>query len=193
VKWTFTGKHFTDPRSNRELELGGRGCGIFPRVWPDDDPRISEIPVHDRESLKYATTALAQMGGIAPRRAEDCDDATAAIHKLKHDTVEWHEHDTGRSSSTTKTVRPLRVAGLSTARLGYLATEPGHRVGVEDRPPWMREDEDMPGGYFYTPSDPHFKLAEGSRGRGDPTRFGMESHFTAKFPHMRANAIMHRS
>lgn len=181
VHWKFTGKNFTDGLSNRDIELKGRGCGIFPRVWPDEDARISEVPVHDRVSLKYGTTALAQHGGITPRRREAAD---VDIDKLKREPVVWHEHDHVRSSAANKQLRPLRVAGLSTARLGYLNTDPGSRSGVEDRPPWMREDEDMPGGYHFTPSDPHFKLPESARGRGDPTRFGIDEHFTASFPQM---------
>eukprot|EP00443_Scrippsiella_acuminata_P032440 CAMPEP_0115361200 /NCGR_PEP_ID=MMETSP0270-20121206/102082_1 /TAXON_ID=71861 /ORGANISM="Scrippsiella trochoidea, Strain CCMP3099" /LENGTH=185 /DNA_ID=CAMNT_0002783763 /DNA_START=31 /DNA_END=584 /DNA_ORIENTATION=+ len=60
--WSFSSRAFTDATSNRELEISTHGCGITPRVWPDSDARISEVPVTSRQALRYATTALAQQG-----------------------------------------------------------------------------------------------------------------------------------
>lgn len=176
VSWKFTGKAFTEGVSNRENELK-HGCGIIPKVHPDDDPRVGEVPVRFRHEIGFATTALAAHGGYLPRQ----DKVDPDICRYKRQMTTWHEHDHGKSTAGRKELRPLRVAGLLSARHGYINTAPGHRVGLEDRPTWMSEDEDLPGGYLYTPSDPHGLLPEGSRGRGDPTRFGIDAHFTAQF------------
>eukprot|EP00427_Karlodinium_veneficum_P029791 CAMPEP_0169221366 /NCGR_PEP_ID=MMETSP1016-20121227/21009_1 /TAXON_ID=342587 /ORGANISM="Karlodinium micrum, Strain CCMP2283" /LENGTH=225 /DNA_ID=CAMNT_0009299567 /DNA_START=39 /DNA_END=716 /DNA_ORIENTATION=- len=177
--WNFTGKSFSDGLSNREAELTGKGCGIFPRVHPPDDPRISEVPIRSRRCLSFATTALAQQGGITPRQRVVDD----SISRMKREATIWHEHDHSRSSALTKKVRSLRVAGVNSARLGHINTHLGHRnAGIEDRPSWMREDEHLPGGFLFTPSDPFSQLPEGTPGRGDPSRFGRVGHFSSSFP-----------
>lgn len=176
VSWKFTGKPFTQGISNREAELR-EGCGIHPKVWPDNDVRISEIPVTCRRDLQFATTAMAAHGGYTPRKPK----VEKEIAEHKRQLTVWHEHDHTNSSAAKKTVRPLRVAGLMSARLGYLSLDPGSRVGMEDRPSWMREDETLPGGFLFTPSDPHGRLPASARGHGDPSRFGKDAHFTATF------------
>merc|ERR1712039_729361 len=94
----------------------GRGCGIYPRVHGDSDARISEEPVANPAALKYATTALAQMGGITPRKRVVDDNLT----RLKREQVSWVQHDHERSSCSSKVLRPIRVAGVNSARLGYI-------------------------------------------------------------------------
>jgi len=179
VSWKFSGKPFTQGTSNREHELK-KGCGIFPRVWPDADARVSEVPVTSRAAIQYASTALASHGGITPRqRTVDVE-----IDHHKRQLTTWHEHDHIKSSAAGKQVRPLRVAGISSARLGGIKQDPGYRMGMEDRPEWMAEAEDLPGGYLFTPSDPLFQLPASARGRGDPTVFGKDSHFSHKFNHI---------
>lgn len=173
----FTGKAFTEGISNREAELKGGGCGIFPRVHPDNDARIAEVPVTSRRDLQFATTALAQHGGIMPRQHK----GDAGIDEHKRQQTTWHEHDHGKSSAAAKQMRPLRVAGLSAARLGYLSLPPSSRVGIEDRPTWMKENEDLPGGYLFSPSDVHGKLPASARGAGKPSRFGFDTHFSSQF------------
>lgn len=176
VSWKFSGKPFTEGISNRESELK-KGCGIFPRVWPDTDARISEVPVTSRAAIQYASTALASHGGITPRQRK----VDVEIDHHKRHITTWHEHDHIRSSAGKKQVRPLRVAGVNSARLGYIRQDPSHRAGIEDRPTWMKEAEDLPGGYLFTPSDPLFQLPASARGRGDPTVFGKDSHFSIAF------------
>merc|ERR1719160_1810214 len=174
VSWKFTGKPFTTGISNREIELK-KGCGIFPRVWPDEDSRISEVPVTCRRDLRFGTTALAAHGGIIPRM----DKIDVDVDRYKRQLTTWHEHDHGKSSAAKKQLRPLRVAGLSSARQGYIAQPPSSRVGTQDRPEWIRGETDLPGGYDFTPSDPGSLLPLSARGRGDPVRFGIDAHFTA--------------
>jgi len=127
--------------------------------------------------MTFACSALAAHGGITPRQHK----ADEGLDRHKRHPTTWHDHDHGKSSAAKKTLRPLRVAGLHTARLNYLRTDPGSRMGTEDRPTWMREDEDLPGGYLYTPSDPHGTLPASARGSGDPSRFGIDAHFTSQF------------
>mmetsp|Transcript_129341 Transcript_129341/g.322439 ORF Transcript_129341/g.322439 Transcript_129341/m.322439 type:complete len:207 (+) Transcript_129341:96-716(+) len=165
--WSFSSRAFTDATSNRELEISTHGCGITPRVWPDSDARISEVPVTSRQALRYATTALAQQGGLTPRRR--AVDSTVA--QLRAEATAWHQHDHERSTCDRKELRPIRVAGLNSARIGHIRTVPFHRTGVDDRPHWMSENEMLPGGWHFTPSD-H---------KGDPTLFGRNAHFTAGF------------
>lgn len=176
VSWRFTGKPFTNGISNRDAELK-TGCGIYPRVHPDEDPRISEVPVKSRLDLRFATTALAAQGGLVPRNHQ----AEEAISQHKRHLTTWHEHDHGKSGAAKKHIRPLRVAGVSSARLGYTSLPSSARVGTEDRPTWMPENEDLPGGYLFTPSDPHSLLPASARGRGASSRFGRTAHFTATF------------
>mmetsp|Transcript_43882 Transcript_43882/g.139766 ORF Transcript_43882/g.139766 Transcript_43882/m.139766 type:complete len:197 (-) Transcript_43882:208-798(-) len=165
-EWKFTGRQWTEATSNRARELT-HGCGITPRVWGDSDSRISEEPVTSRESLRYATTALAQMGGITPRRRAVDD----TVSQLRREKVVWHQHCHDQSRSDRKELRPLRVAGLNSAHLSYIKQRPGDRPGLAERPPWMREDEQVPGKWTFKPSDP----------KGDPTVFGRNSHFTDNF------------
>mmetsp|Transcript_20163 Transcript_20163/g.55820 ORF Transcript_20163/g.55820 Transcript_20163/m.55820 type:complete len:214 (+) Transcript_20163:109-750(+) len=171
--WSFSGKAWTHDESNRTREIA-HGCGITPRVWGDGDARISEEPVTSRSALAYGTTALAQSAGITPRRRV----IDTQMAELKRNAVAWHQHDHERSSADSKVLRPIRVAGVNTARLGWLKQNTFDRQGVDDRPHGFREDETMPGGYHFTPADPD----------GDPTRFGRDAHFTAKFGHARGMA-----
>mmetsp|Transcript_49313 Transcript_49313/g.107357 ORF Transcript_49313/g.107357 Transcript_49313/m.107357 type:complete len:206 (-) Transcript_49313:97-714(-) len=173
--WPFTGKQWTERGSNgsnrtQEAARGAQGVGVVPRVWPDSDPRISEVPVLSRASLRYATTALAQQGGIIPReQVVDRD-----LLELKRNPVRWVQHDPKRSTCDSKVLRPFKVAGVNSARLGWLSAHSATRQGIDDRPPGMREDETLPGGFLFSPSEAH----------GDPTRFGRDTHFTSGFANL---------
>mmetsp|Transcript_46265 Transcript_46265/g.134751 ORF Transcript_46265/g.134751 Transcript_46265/m.134751 type:complete len:202 (+) Transcript_46265:66-671(+) len=165
--FNFSGRPFTTAISNRDRELAGRGCGVHPRVWPDEDPGISEVPITSRGSLRFATTALAQFGGMTPRRRV----VDSGVSLLRQQATMWHQHDHERSRADHKELRAFPVAGLNSARLGYMKQRPCDRMGVDDRPPWMQENEHLPGGWHFTPSD----------SVGDPTLFGRNHHFTAGF------------
>merc|ERR1712118_357871 len=95
--------------------------------------------------------ALAAHGGIIPRM----DKIDVDVDRYKRQLTTWHEHDHGKSSAAKKQLRPLRVAGLSSARQGYIAQPPSSRVGTQDRPEWIRGETDLPGGYDL----PHRTLA----------------------------------
>merc|ERR1712014_363856 len=99
------------------------------------------------------------MGGITPRERNIDDNIT----QLKRQTTIWHEHDHAGSSAFNKKVRAHRVAGVNSARLGYINTHAGHRAtSIDDRPHWMSEQEDLPGGFYFTPSDPDCLLPVGT-------------------------------
>lgn len=156
--FSFSGRHFTDPESNL---TNPRGCGITPQVWPDADPRISEVPITSREDLQWATTSIAQFGGVTPRRGRPVH-TDVADHARLRATWSNHHHD-----------KPLRVAGISTARLGHNGTAAADRQGVDDRPTILgwSENETLPGGYHYSP-----------RRDDGQSAFGRRSNFTQRWP-----------
>eukprot|EP00929_Paragymnodinium_shiwhaense_P050931 TRINITY_DN25639_c0_g1_i1.p1 TRINITY_DN25639_c0_g1~~TRINITY_DN25639_c0_g1_i1.p1 ORF type:complete len:214 (+),score=21.79 TRINITY_DN25639_c0_g1_i1:85-726(+) len=172
-EFKFTGRLWTDPTCNRAAELK-KGCGVYPRVWGDADARNSEVPITSREALRFfGTTSLAQHAGLTPR--DHRTDNDKEVLDLKRAPVIWPEHDRERSECDRKVLRPMKVAGVNTARLGARKLHSFQRMGVDDRPPWMKEDETMPGGYHFAPAEPN----------GDPTRFGRSQHFSKKFGHKR--------
>eukprot|EP00933_Yihiella_yeosuensis_P023510 TRINITY_DN18326_c4_g1_i1.p1 TRINITY_DN18326_c4_g1~~TRINITY_DN18326_c4_g1_i1.p1 ORF type:complete len:204 (+),score=26.96 TRINITY_DN18326_c4_g1_i1:83-694(+) len=166
-RFLFSGKHFTHSDTNRNFEIK-RGCGISPRVWGDHDDRVAEEPVINRAALQYATMSISAQGGHTPRRRQ-VDDYVA---QLRREATRWQQHDHEKSNSKKKELRHMVAAGRNSASLGYCRLHSCHRPpGVDDRPPWMREDEHLPGGWEFTPSDP----------TGDPTLFGKDSQFSMSF------------
>lgn len=169
-RFAFTGRPFTEGLSNRQFELV-RGCGISPRVWPDEDPRITEHPVVNRSMVQHGTTALASLGGYTQRPREPDD----LVRTYKRERVEWHEHDRERSGVDKKVLRPVKVAGMRSAHMGANAQGFMHPGGIEDRPHWMsgrRDDDHLPGRWKFKPSDPQQCV---------PTLFARDSNFTKAF------------
>eukprot|EP00441_Pelagodinium_beii_P042583 CAMPEP_0197627722 /NCGR_PEP_ID=MMETSP1338-20131121/6256_1 /TAXON_ID=43686 ORGANISM="Pelagodinium beii, Strain RCC1491" /NCGR_SAMPLE_ID=MMETSP1338 /ASSEMBLY_ACC=CAM_ASM_000754 /LENGTH=200 /DNA_ID=CAMNT_0043198521 /DNA_START=41 /DNA_END=640 /DNA_ORIENTATION=+ len=166
MTWTWTGKPWTHSDTNRAKEISD-GCGITPRAIGKHDQRVNEQPVTSRFAMQYATMAISAHGGHTPRKRNVDDN----IARLRREARMWHQHDHMRSTAAKKELRSIQAAGVSSAHLAYLSTHAAQRTGVDDRPPWMREDEHLPGGWDFTPSDP----------TGDPSRFGRTSHLTTSF------------
>eukprot|EP00928_Gymnodinium_smaydae_P023384 TRINITY_DN19322_c0_g1_i1.p1 TRINITY_DN19322_c0_g1~~TRINITY_DN19322_c0_g1_i1.p1 ORF type:complete len:204 (+),score=13.53 TRINITY_DN19322_c0_g1_i1:57-668(+) len=168
------GKPWTDPESHRAKELR-KGAGIYPRVQEESEYKLTKVPTVDRRTLGFSTTAMASLAGFTPRQV-----VRSEVHDLRGSQTIWHQHDHENSSCDKKVLRSMPVAGLNSARLGWTREHATHRsTGATDRPPWMSENESLPGGWHFTPSDKH----------GDPTRFGRDSHFTRNFP---TSVGMHR-
>mmetsp|Transcript_5208 Transcript_5208/g.7313 ORF Transcript_5208/g.7313 Transcript_5208/m.7313 type:complete len:232 (+) Transcript_5208:1-696(+) len=175
----FTGRSFRrqeeeQPHHAPEVSVAasgeGNGCGIAPRVHPAaaaTTRKMNMISATGREDLRFATTALAALGGHAPRRVA----REAETSDLKRETAVWHQHDPDRSSCSQKVHRPIKTAGVSSARLSYSGLQSCHRVGREDRPTWMKNMELLPGAWKFGPS------ANG----GAPGVFNRSDHFTEGF------------
>ncbi|OLP86878.1 hypothetical protein AK812_SmicGene31970 [Symbiodinium microadriaticum] len=159
----WTGKPWSKAESLRSRELR-QGCGITPRVYPAPSGTVNEELATSQAAMQFATMAIAAQGGQTMRKRE-LDDTD----RLRKQTVVWQQHDHDLSGSARKELRHYPVAGRSSASLGYTKKPSFLRMQINgDRPAWMREEDDRPGGWSFAPSSP-LRSA----------RFAREAHFTS--------------
>mmetsp|Transcript_2511 Transcript_2511/g.5995 ORF Transcript_2511/g.5995 Transcript_2511/m.5995 type:complete len:203 (-) Transcript_2511:82-690(-) len=165
LAWQWTGKPWSQAEGLRTRELR-QGCGITPRVHPAPSGTVNEELATSRAAMQYATMAIAAQGGLTMRKRE-LDDTD----RLRKQQVVWPQHDHDLSGSAQKELRHFPIAGRSSASLGYTKKPSFLRTQINgDRPAWMREEEDRPGGWGFTPSQPMRSA-----------RFAREAHFTSSF------------
>ncbi|CAJ1428426.1 unnamed protein product [Effrenium voratum] len=162
--WQWTGKPWTLNETLRQREAR-QGCGITPRVYPAPLGTVNEELATSRTTMQYATMALsAQAGHIMRKRELDDTD------RLRSQQVLWEQHDHDLSAGR-KERRPFPIAGRSSASLGYTKKPTFMRTQINgDRPSWMKGDDELPGGWSFSPHDPQRS-----------SRFAREVHFTSSF------------
>eukprot|EP00927_Polykrikos_kofoidii_P074858 TRINITY_DN70909_c0_g1_i1.p1 TRINITY_DN70909_c0_g1~~TRINITY_DN70909_c0_g1_i1.p1 ORF type:complete len:224 (+),score=18.08 TRINITY_DN70909_c0_g1_i1:56-673(+) len=162
--WHLTGNPMTRNDTSRS-DAVERGRRITSDVGGHTDGRLGELPVGCQSARAYGATLTQRQRTI-----------DAELEEVKKAPVIWAQHDHEKSLCDRKQLRPMRVAGVNSARLHMLRSQATvHRPGNDNRPPWMKKDEHLPGGLKYSPADVN----------GNPTKFGIDSHYSSMYGHSR--------